>query len=127
MSDEYHGIVLSISQKDKSIFKGLQVIGSKKALLGLITFYKIRIDSHQIDNIITNIQGNMARNIGPIKQEFYAHFYKDTELIIVYRDKSFRVTTDQATWANAISHGRSLNILGKQLDFTPYRFEDETY
>ena len=127
MNNEYHGIVLSISQKDKSIFRGLQVIGSKKALLGLITFHKIRIDSRRIDEVIANIQVNMAGNIGPIKQEFYAHFYKDHDLIIVYRDKSFKVTTDRSTWAEAISYGRSLNILEKQLDFSPCTFEDETY
>ena len=127
MSGEYHGIVLNISQKDKSIFNRLQVIGKKKALMGLITFYKIKIDSHQIDDVIRNIQSNMARNFGPIKQEFYAHFYRNNELIIAYKDKLFNVTTDRTTWAKAISHGRSLNIMEKQLDFTPCKFEDETY
>jgi hypothetical protein len=127
MSDEYHGIVLNISQKDKSIFKWLQVIGCRKALLGLITQYKIRIDLDQIEGLITDIQSNMANNIGPFKQEYYAHFYKDTELIIVYRDKSFKVTTDRSTWAEAVSYGRSLNILEKQLDFTPCKFAEETF
>jgi hypothetical protein len=127
MSGEYHGIVLNISQKDKSIFKRLQVIGRKKALMGLITFYKIKIDLYQIDDVIRNIQNNMVRSFGPIKQEYYAHFYKDNELIIAYKDKLFNVTTDRTTWAKAISHGKSLNIMEKQLDFTPCKFEDETY
>ena len=127
MSGEYHGIVLNISQKDKSIFKRLKVIGKKKAMMGLITFYKIKIDLYQIDDVITNIQSNMARNFGPIKQEYYAHFYKDNELIIAYKDKSFNVTTDRTTWADAITHGKSLNIVEKQLDFIPCKFEDETY
>lgn len=127
MSSEYHGIVLNISQKDKSIFKCLQVIGRKKALMGLITFYKIKIDLNQIDDVIRNIQSNMACSFGPIKQEFYAHFYRANELIIAYKDKLFNVTTDRTTWAEAISHGKSLNIMEKQLDFTPCKFEDETY
>lgn len=127
MSNEYHGIVLNISQKDKTIFKRLQVIGSRKALLGLITFYKIGIDLDKIGEVIKDIQSNMASNFGPIRQEFYAHFYKDTELVIVYRDKLFNVTTDRETWAEVISYGRALNILEKQLDFTPCTFEDETY
>jgi hypothetical protein len=127
MSGEYHGIVLNISQKDKSIFKRLDVIGNKRALLGLVIFYKIRIDLHQIDEVISIIQSNMGSNFGPIRQEYYAHFYKDNELIIAYKDKSFNVTTDRATWAEAISHGKSLNIVERQLDFAPFKFEDETY
>lgn len=127
MSDEYHGIVLSISQKDRSIFKGLQVIGAKRALLGLVTFYKIRIDLRELDEVVSKIQANMSSNFGPVSQQFYAHFYRDNELIIAFRDKSFKVTTDRTTWAEAIAYGRSLNIVEKQLDFTPCRFEDETY
>jgi hypothetical protein len=127
MSGEYHGIILNISQKDKLIFHRLQVIDSKKALLGLIRVCKIRIDSNQIEEVIANIQGNMTRNIGPFKQEFYAHFYKDNELIIAYKDKLFKVTPDHATWAEAISYGKSLNIAEKQLDFIPCKFENETY
>jgi hypothetical protein len=127
MSDEYHGIVLNISQKDKSIFKKLEVIGSKRALLGLVTFYKIRIDSNQLDEVISKIQTNMSGHIGPVRQEFYAHFYKNNDLIIAYKDKLFRITTDRTSWVEAIAYGRSLNIVEKQLDFTPCKFEDETY
>jgi hypothetical protein len=127
MNSEYHGIILNISQKDKSIFHRLQVIGIKKVLLGLITAYKIRIDSNQISETIANIQGNMAVNIGPFKQGFYAHFYRDNELIIAYKDKLFNITTDHATWTEAILYGKSLNIAERQLDFMPCKFENETY
>jgi hypothetical protein len=127
MSDEYHGIVLNISQRDKSIFKRLQVLGSKRAMMGMVTFYKIGIDLHQIDEVISKIQANMNSNIGPVRQQFYAHFYRDSEMIIAFKNKAFKVTTDPTTWAEAIRYGKSLNIAEKQLDFTPCKFEDETY
>lgn len=127
MNDKYHGIVINVSQKDKSIFNGLRIIGSKKLFLGIIKFYKIEVDSRQKDEVIASLQKNMSNNLGPFKQEFYAHFYRGTELIIVYRDKTFCVTTEEATWKEAIEHGRSLGIAEKQLDFKPCKFEEETY
>ena len=61
------------------------------------------------------------------KQEFYLHFYRNNELIIVFRDKIFSVAPDKSTWADAIAHGRKLKIAEKQLDFRPNRFKDEDY
>lgn len=61
------------------------------------------------------------------RQEFYAHFYRNDELIIVFRDRVFRITPDKATWGEAREHGRQLGIIEKQLDFIPNRFMDEIY
>jgi hypothetical protein len=69
----------------------------------------------------------MSNKLLFLPQEYYAHFYRGRELIIVYRDRVFRVTTDPATWKAAIEHGRELGIAERQLDFSPHRVEDERY
>jgi hypothetical protein len=58
---------------------------------------------------------------------FYCHFYRDDELIVVFKKKMFRVKTDPATWQEVITYGKSMGIPAKQLDFQPCRFDDETY
>jgi hypothetical protein len=58
---------------------------------------------------------------------FYFHFYKGDDLIIIFKERIFRVKTDMATWKEVIEYGKTLNIPAKQLDFYPCRVEDETY
>jgi hypothetical protein len=125
--NEYHGIIINLSQKDRSIFGKLEIIGRKRVLLGLITLYKIKVAEHDIKNLISEIQHNMSRRLLFKRQEYYAHFYRNNELIIAYRNKTFNVSPDKKTWAEAVGYGLQLHIAEKQLDFTPNRFEDETY
>jgi hypothetical protein len=124
---DYHGIVINRSQKDRAIFDGLEVIGKRKLFLGLIVFYKIRVRPSDLDGVIGRVQENMSSKFLFKKQQYYAHFYRAGELIIVFRDKTFKATTDKKTWRNAIAYGKSLNIAENQLDFVPNRFEDETF
>jgi hypothetical protein len=123
----YHGIIVSISQRDKSIFRKLTVIGRKRVLFGLITLYKIQVDSNKLNDVIREVQKNMAGRILFMRQEFYAHFYRGDELIILFRENIFNVSPDPAGWWDAIAFGRQLGIREAQLDFTPCRFEDEVY
>jgi hypothetical protein len=126
-TSEYHGIIISQSQHDRSIFNKLEIIGKRKSLFGLLTLYKIRVKPEKIDLTIKLLQSNMASRLFLIKQEFYFHFYRDNELIVVFRDSIFKISPDKSTWNDAIAHGRSLKIADKQLDFTPNTFESETY
>ncbi len=126
-TDEYHGIIIDHSQHDRGIFKDLDVIGTKKLFLGLIVFYKIKVRPSDLDRVIQRIQKNMSSRFLIKKQEYYAHFYRADELIVVFRDKTFRVTTDRKTWRDPIVYGKSLHIVEDQLDFTPNRIEDETF
>ena len=59
----------------------------------------------------------MVTHIAFVKQEFYVHFYCENELIVVFKEKVFHITTDKITWTEAIAYGRSLGIREKQLDF----------
>ena len=124
---DYHGIVINRSQKDRAVFDELDVIGKKRFLLGLITFHKIMVKPDDLGRVIKRIQGNMSSRFLFKKQEYYAHFYRGDELIIVFRDKTFKATTDKKTWGKAIEHGKALGIAAGQLDFVPNRVEDERF
>ena len=124
---DYHGIVINRSQRDRGIFRELDVIGTKRLFLGLIVFYKIRVRPQDIDSVIKLVQENMSSRFLIKKQQYYAHFYRADELIVVFRDKTFRATTDKKTWRDAIAYGKWLHIVEDQLDFVPNRVEDETF
>lgn len=83
----YHGIVVNISQKNKSILKSFEIIGCKKILFGLLKLYKINVPINLIDKAIMDLQGNMTDKVLFIKQQFYFHFYRENKLIIVFKDK----------------------------------------
>lgn len=127
IKDEYHGIIVNISQIDKSVFNSFRIIGQKRVLSGLITLYKVSVLPDDLNDVITKVQNNMRSRILFKKQEFYAHFYRGDELVIVYKYRVFNVTTDQSSWKEAIVYGKSLKIPDKQLDFIPCRFNDESY
>ncbi|MGA2793972.1 MAG: hypothetical protein ABSE69_10625, partial [Roseiarcus sp.] len=124
---EYHGQIIGLSQRDRSIFGALKVIGQRRVFWGLFTIYKVSVPPNELETIIRRLQENMSNKLLFLPQEYYAHFYRGRELIIVYRDRVFRVTTDPATWKAAIEHGRELGIAERQLDFSPHRVEDERY
>jgi hypothetical protein len=123
----YHGIILNISQRDKSIFDEIELLGKKNVFLGMVVLNKVKVASEHLERLIPKLQSNMAKHFFYLIHEFYCHFYRGNELIIVFRNKVFRVTTDQSSWKEAIEYGENLGIPLKQLDFIPYRVEDETY
>jgi hypothetical protein len=126
-SNAYHGIIINISQKDKSIFDKLKIVGKKMLIFGLIILYKVKVNENEITEVVKNVQNNMAHKSWFLFKNFYAHFYRENELIIVFKKKAFFVSPDKNTWAEAIEYGKRLNINDKQLDFIPNRFEDEDY
>jgi hypothetical protein len=124
---EYHGILVNLSQKDRSIFQKLNVMGCKKIFFGLIALYKIRVAPEDIDALTQRIQANLADHVLFLHMEFYCHFYRGDELIIVFRQKLFRANTAPESWSRAITYGKSIGIPVRQLDFFPCRFQDESY
>jgi len=125
--DEYHGIVINLSLKNPSIINDLDVIGKRSVILNLLVLYKLRVLPENIDVVIRRLQANMRDGLLWLIPGFYFHFYRDNELIIVFKNKIFRATPDPTTWSEALTYGWSLGISGKQLDFFPCRFSDETY
>jgi hypothetical protein len=72
--------------------------------------------------MIKLIQENLV-----VKGEYYAHLYRDDELVVIFKDRVFRITSEKSTWKPVIDYGLSLKIPIEQLDMKPCRFQDETY
>jgi hypothetical protein len=117
---EYHGIIVDKSLKNKELIKKLNIIGSRKSSNGWILL-KISFPERDLNKMIKIIQENL------VSKDWYAHFYRNDELIVIFKDKVFNVTPDKSTWKPVIEHGLSLGIPIEQLDIKPCRFEDETY
>ena len=113
----YKGYIIDKSQKDKSIFKTLNITNHKTIWLGLIKIYEVEVKGREIGVVVPCLQKNMTSRIGFVKQEFYLHFYCEDELLIVYRSKIFSATSDPSTWIEAHNYGKSLGIISKQLDY----------
>ena len=116
--ENYHGIIVNVSQKDKSIFDRLKILGEKKLWSWIL--YKVEIKPKELKKRIKELQENMTEG-------FYFHFYRNNELIVVFNKKVFYAKTDKSTWNEIIEYGKSLKIPEKQLDFFPCKEEDEKY
>ncbi len=114
---EYVGYIIDKSIGNKKVIKELPITNRKKIWLGLITILEIKVSEKEFDNLIVILQENMTTQIGFFKQEFYIHFYCGNELIVVFRQRVFHITSDKETWGDAISYGKNIGIIEKQLDF----------
>ncbi|MGD1029412.1 hypothetical protein [Candidatus Binatus soli] len=53
-----------------------------------------------------------------IRPGWYAHFWKDERLTIIYSDARFDAAlNDRSTWTDAVAHGRTHDIPERELDF----------
>lgn len=116
--ENYHGILVDVSQKDKTIFTKIKIIGQKKS--GNWSLYKLEINPQQLEETIKQLQENLLEG-------FYFHLYKDDDLIVIFKNKIFKVKTDKSTWKEIIDYGRLLHIPPEQLDFYPCKIKDEKY
>jgi hypothetical protein len=124
---EYHGIVINISQKKSAVLDHLDIIGRKKVLSNALVLLKLRVAADAIEPTILRLQANMRRSLPPVIRAFYFHFYNESELIVVFKDRIFRTRPDPVLWDEVIEYGKSLGIPEKQLDFFPCRIADEEY
>lgn len=125
--EKYHGIIINLSQKDKSIFKTMNIIGRQKAFLGMVALYKVEIDEQDLELKIRILQENMADRVLFFHRNFYLHFYRGNELIVVFKNRVFHATPDKSSWLNIIAYGQKLGIKDKQLDFSPHTIAEEKF
>ena len=92
--ENYHGIIVNVSQKDKSIFDRLKILGEKKLWSWIL--YKVEIKPKELKKRIKELQENMTEG-------FYFHFYRNNELIAkvvvekVFKDYSSVVPSEGFT------------------------------
>lgn len=114
----YHGILIDQEFIDKAFPESFKVFARKQD--GSWGIYGIEIEDFQLEESIKRVQVNMKKT-----EPWYAHFYKDKQLIVVFRDIVFKVAPHISSWNPIIEYGRKLNIPKEQLDFWPNRFQDE--
>lgn len=92
----------------------LNVISTRR--VGGWEFILISISPDQFADAVATLQDSMVN----IHDDcWYAHFFRGSELIVVYQDRVFSVTVDPLTWEDPIEYGREHCVPREQLDFQP--------
>jgi len=115
----YHGILVDQEFTNPSFPETFKVFAKKQDVSWKI--YGVEIEDSKLGKAINDVKKAMKQG------NWYAHFYKDDALWVVFKDKTFRVKPDRSTWGLIIEYGRRLKIPEEQLDFWPNRFQDEQH
>lgn len=116
----YHGIIIDQEFADKVFPESFKVFAKKQD--GSWGIYGVEIEDSDLPETIKRIQANMKSDT-----PWYAHLYNDKELVVIFKDKIFKVTPHADSWKPISDYGRDLNIPEEQLDFWPNRFQDERH
>ena len=116
---QYHGIVLDKSIRDESMIKRFKILGSRHSSTNPWIMYLVEVDAGNLDHETRVLQKNM-------KPRFYAHFYRDSELRVVFPDKIFIANVnDKGSWHAFQDYGLKLGIPKEQLECKPVKIEEE--
>lgn len=118
---EYHGIVIKESLKDQSVLNKTKILGRKKSVKW--TLLRVSVNENKINEVVGLVQKSLVTE----PARYYAHFYREGKLVVVFPKKIFFLTPKMETWRPAVDYGKSLGIPEKELDFKPCRFEEETF
>lgn len=116
----YHGIIIDQEFVDNDFLQKFKIFAKKQD--GSWGIYGVEIEDSRLEKAIKEIQKNMRTD-----EAWYAHLYNDRELIVIFKDKVFRVKPHISSWKPIIEYGKGLNIPKEQLDFWPNRFQDEIH
>lgn len=79
----------------------------------------VSVPESELDDHVKLLQSQMIED-----DAWYAHYFRDDELVVVFRDAVFRVGTDPKTWDAPVEHGIKSGIPLHQMDFDPRTEED---
>lgn len=113
----YLGIVVAQSLQDQSLLTEFRIVATRKGQSW--TIHLVSVSEEQLDAQLQLLHANLMTD-----GHWYAHFFMQDQLAVVFRDAVFHVRTDPATWGPVIEHGLDLGIPGEQLDFSPRTVED---
>ncbi len=111
----YVGVVIEQSLADPAGLRGLEVLRRQRDPHGDWVFLLVRVAGEQGREAFARLQAALRKN-----ETWYAHFFRGDELVVIYRDATFTISTDPATWGPVIDHGRRLGFPAEQLDFVPH-------
>jgi hypothetical protein len=108
--EDYLGVVVRESLQDPSLTP--PVIASKRG--DRWTLLLVRIPAEELQREVEVVRSNLDRT-----ECWYSHFFRDDELVVVFDDEVFWVSSDPDTWGSALRHGRERGVPDDQLDFLP--------
>lgn len=100
--------------KDRTIIDKLDVLSEKK--LGDWNFLLVSAPENELDVQLKNLQQHM---IDCHEDCWYAHFFKEESMIVVYQNAIFKTTIHPEDWKEAVQFGLDHGIPLEQLDFNP--------
>ena len=114
----FFGIVIEQSLTDPAFAETLDIVQRKPGPNGSWTFLLVRISSDRLFTELERIRQALTSD-----QPWYAHFFSDEKIAVVFPEAIISMTTDAASWEAAIAHGLTLGIPREQLDFQPHTVE----
>jgi len=114
---DYLGIVIQQSLKDNDFTPPGRVVARKRVKTWV--FLLVSVAPAEFDKHVLALRNSMVTD-----DTWYAHYFRDRELVIVFREAVFKVGIDPATWAPAIAYGLEKGVPLEQLDFHPRTAED---
>ncbi|URZ03354.1 hypothetical protein [Clostridium felsineum] len=111
MSKEYIGIVVEESLDDNRILNKLEVkkihVTGHTNPIDRWHMYEVNVSKEEIEELSKHII-----------QDWYMHFWKKSEIIAIFKDKTFEFNYEnKETWKSVLDYGRSIGIPDEQLDF----------
>lgn len=114
---DYKGVIIAEGLGDPTLINTFAVYKARitedgvpidyEGHLGRWHIYHVTCSKKEIDEI----QPHILRG-------WYAHFWKDNEIIVVYNDKQFEIMKDdKSTWKEAIDYGILQGIPENEFDF----------
>ena len=113
----WKGVIIEESLEDKSLLSLVKIISSRQTTLeneserGVLTFHSVELKDSNLDEFIETAQKS-------IKDSFYIHICKDSEMIVIFRNKVFRFSSDNLEGLNeAREYGISVGVFKEQMPF----------
>lgn len=118
--EQFHGILVDAAFTEPSFPESFRCFAHEQS--GTWGLFGIIVPRSELEDAIAGIQAHMRKD-----QPFYAHLYDDETLVVIFKERCFRVTPHRSTWAEIEQYGRGIAIPAEQLDFWPNRFQDEPH
>ena len=108
---EYRGVIIEESLNDNRIINELSVekmiITGQENPLERWHMYEVSVSLEEIRKLASHIL-----------DEWYMHFWKEKEVIALFKEKEFKFNyDDKNTWNEVLNYGKSLGLPDYQLDF----------
>lgn len=116
----YHGIILDFEFTNTKYPEQFKIFAKRKSSSNNWTLFGIEVPNDRIEFVIADIRANMK-----FDKPYYAHLYNDNDLLVVFKEKVFKVKPHNSTWGKVLAYGKQLGIPKEQMNIWPNRFQDE--